>query len=129
MKKLFAWGAALAAAAVLTGCAGNEFSVEGKEWRLRTVLDGSANEIEDAALAVTAEDGLLTVEGGNVRYEGDYAVEVRRGKSVIYRITGREGYGDGIMSVGETTYHDAPAQYTLVITLGEYSLWFDADQK
>lgn len=125
--------------AVLSGCGQNSsMRIENHTWSFRYVQsedDGAIVACSDQktdiypsaeiiSLACAAEDGKLTVTNGSTQetYFFDYTVNTDKPESVIYNISSVNG--NGFASVGMTEYHDGKSEYTLIVKIGGYAIYF-----
>ena len=128
----------------LAGCSSESVQIEGHAWELTLIQstdDGSVigcasehyemhKEIDGIIvvdLTCSAADGAFTITDNtnNTSYEGTYAVKDNGTDSTIYTITTASSSGTAVTSV--TTSDSAQNTPTLIITLDEYTLSFQAD--
>ena len=128
----------------LAGCSSESVQIEGHDWVLTLIQstdDGSVigcasehyemhKEIDDIIvvdLTFSASDGVFTIKDktNNTSYEGTYSVKDKGTDSTIYTITTASSSGTAVTSV--TTSDSVQDTPTLIITIGEYTLSFQAD--
>lgn len=139
MKRLFA---ILAAAVLLMGgcTAVGQTAAEEHVWTMTTAQsaategqiiaygsgygDGAWDEADEIDLRCTARDGvlMLTDHTGGVTHSGTYRLLETDGGTEIYEIT--VGDSTGMASASVTSYLDGRSVPTLVISLGDYALYF-----
>ena len=129
--------------AVLSGCGQNSnMRMENHTWSFQYVQsedDGSIVVCSDQkaeiypsaeimSLACTAEGGKLTVTNSSTQetYCFDYTVNTDKPESVIYNISSANG--NGFASVGMTKYDDGKSEYTLIVKIGGYAIYFAEDR-
>lgn len=132
----------------LVGCSSESVQIEDHEWELTLIQstdDGSVigcasehyemhKEIDDIIvvdLTCSAADGAFTIKDrtNNSSYEGTYAVKDKGTDSTIYTITTASSSGTAVTSVTTADSYGTTATETptLIITIGEYTLSFQAE--
>lgn len=144
MKKIIPIFLMLTLTFTLSACNSNKIAIEDYEWKMRTVMrndiEAAQNEDEfviavgetdelypDAEivdLTLTAKDGEITVTDttNSKTYSGTYTVMQKTPDGTDYEMTidGISGYA----TVAPTGYYDDPEIPTLLINIGDYSIYF-----
>lgn len=118
------------------GCASaNELAIENHNWQISRVQLAKTAEIiycsadesslhqnaEIIDLSCTASNGKIIIKdnSSSQTWSLDYIEKSADPESVIYEIN-----GNGNAVVGKTTYHDNSFEYTLIISVDNYVLYF-----
>ncbi len=128
----------------VSACGTESFRIEKYEWHMRTVMhtegesvtvpavgasDGVYPDAKIIDLTLTAKDGVLTVidATGKKTYTGTYRAINTTPDGTDYEITidGKTGYA----TVSATKYHDGSEEATLLIRIGDDSVYFYAESK
>ena len=144
MKKVIFVLLSLSLIFALSACGGDVVAIEDYEWKMRTVMRndievaqnedelvvavGEEDDIHPNAkivvLKLVAKDGSITITDATNKktYSGTYKVQQKTPKGTDYEVTidGIKGYA----TVAPTEYYDGSKVPTLLINLGEYSLYF-----
>ncbi len=142
MKKIFTLLISVVClVAVLCGCGRNEIlTIEDHSWNF-TVLQDSSGEIiacspntqevyESAIVAdftLEAANGTLTLsDTASVEsYDLEYTLESEAPDSTIYTVSDTlTGQALGSATIGITEYDDGGSEYTLIISMNGYSVYF-----
>lgn len=115
-----------------------DLTLDGHIWRFTVVQAGENGEIvacsadkkvsyEDAEvveLACEAQDGSLTLSRKDTGESLTMACEIysENAESAIYSLWTDEQ--SGLATIGVTTYQNGGSEYTLIVVLGEYTLYF-----
>lgn len=75
-------------------------------------------------LACQAEDGVLTLAntGTQEKWELSYRVNIHKPEAVIYDLSSADQSGHA--TVGVTSYLSGDADYTLILSIDGYTLYF-----
>lgn len=141
--RIAAWAAALVLC--LSGCAVTETTLEAHTWYMTTaqstqsgevvaynpnaLLDGAFTYADCAVAELTcrAADGQILLENATdgTSSSGTYQKVSSDPDATIYRLVFAEGEGTAVASV--TKYDDGTQKATLVVTVGNYTLYFQTD--
>lgn len=143
MKKLLSVGLIVLVLLSFAACGTEKSVIEDNNWKMRTVMSndiavadsdavviavGEPDEMYPNApvtdITLSAVDGKITVtDATNDKvYTGTYKVSNKEAKGTNYEITIDEQ--SGYATVSPTAYSDNTETDTLIINLGEYSIYF-----
>lgn len=125
----------------LAGCSSTpKFPIDRYSWEMTTVQSGEKGSViacsaeladrnegaEVIALTCKAEDGYISVADltDSETYTGEYRVTETSSKATIYEIKIGDTTGHAVTSM--TTYRDESESPTLIISIGDYALNFQA---
>lgn len=145
MKKIFCVAVVLLLPVfILASCATQTLSIEDYGWKLRTVMSGDIETVQNedslvvavgeqdevypdakiVDITMSAKNGLITLidSTNNKTYSGTYTVQNKTPQGTVYEvvINGIKGYA----SAEPTKYYGGSEVPTLPIILGEYALYF-----
>lgn len=81
-------------------------------------------QIIDLSCSATDDTITITDNGTGESITFTYETELSNFKDLIYKITSEDNTVQGYASVGVTEYMNDKSEYTLIITIGERSLYF-----
>lgn len=127
--------------AILCGCDADTaaLTIEDHEWTFTVMQDGSGDIIacsadkqeqnKDAIIAEftveTNDDTLILSDAAtDESFNFEYTLEIENSDSTIYSISNTDNDAHGMATVGITDYDDGGSEYTLIISLSGYSIYF-----
>lgn len=122
----------------LSGCGQGSLTIENHDWtffNIQSGADGSIIACSDEKASIydsaeimnldcEAENGVLRVinRDSDEKWELPYSVNTVKPEDSIYDIS--NGDKSGFASVGVTKYQDGKSEYTLIISIDGYNLYF-----
>lgn len=132
----------------LFGCSSNGVQIEGYDWKLTYIqskedgaivgcgsthfdMNKNTEDVVVVDFVCSAESGTFVIDDitNYKRYEGTYKLSSSNPDGAIYKIKTADNTGSAVTANTEYTDHNGVKTYipTLIITLGEYTLSFQAE--